>query len=421
MLKYLHKLNGTVALWAVLWPSQGYSFESKPDYFPVGPSDMWAYWLLFLVPAALAFNPIRFSKNISNTLWAMVSLIFILIIGLRYNIGGDFDNYLTYYELSFGEAISTGIFTGKEEINFSLAYGNASGYLVLNAFAHQLGFWGLHGIYFVNTVCATIFVVGLVKYCKQQPLPWLALVVAVPYMVCAVSMGYTRQATALGFLMWGLSLLRLGKEYKYIALIFIGSLFHLSVIIFLPLVLATREKTSQSIYILLALLLGLIVYFLTSLEVGAGGRNLFENLAVIWDYTATRFSPGGPIRTYMNVLPVLVSILVWNKIKMISPDYKIIKWMAIVTLLSLPALLYSYTLIDRLGIYLMPIQLALWPRFIAVQKTEILRSLGSSSVVAFYGVVLYVFFHYANHSHFWLPYLMFPFTSEPIPQHPIMM
>jgi len=247
--------------------------------------------------------------------------------------------------------------------------------------------------------------------------------VAVPYMVCAVSMGYTRQATALGFLMWGLSLLRPGNELKYIALIFIGSTFHLSVLATMPFVLCAREKNSRSTYLTLAVMAGFIAYFLATLEVGGSG-NLFNNMAVIWEYTASRYSPGGPIRTYMNVLPVLMSLLVWKRIRImstVSADYKMIKWLAIVTLLSLPALLYSYTMTDRMGIYLMPVQLALWPRFIAAQKTELLRSLWTSNVIAFYGVVLYVFFHYANHSFFWVPYLMFPFTSEPIYPHPIVM
>ena len=69
-----------------------------------------------------------------------------------------------------------------------------------------------------------------------------------------------------------------------------------------------------------------------------------------------------------------------------------VKWLAIASILSLPALLYSYTMTDRMGIYLMPIQLALWPRIIAVQKTELHRSVLASSVFAFYGLVLYVFF-----------------------------
>ncbi len=420
MLKYSHKLIGTITFFAILWSSQVYSFDKRPENFTIVPADMWAYWLLLLVPAGLALNPIKFDRDIRNGLWIVVGVLFILLIGLRYNVGGDFDNYLSYYENALAE-ITIGGFTGETGINFALAYGNAPGYMVLNALIWQLGIWGLHGIYVVNTFCATIFVIGLVKFCRKQPLPWIALAVSVPYMVCGVSMGYTRQAVALGFLMWGLSLLRKGNELKYIALIFAGSLFHLSVIITLPLVLCVRETIPKSLYLMTGLALVYALYMLSTIDIESTEPGSVKNMAIVFQYTATRFSPGGPIRTYMNVLPVLLSLLVWKRIEMISPDYKVIQWMAIATLLSLPALLYSYTMTDRLGIYLMPIQLALWPRFIAVQKTRLLSTLWASGTVGFYGLVLYVFFHYANHSHFWLPYLMYPFTSEPIYPHPFAM
>jgi hypothetical protein len=424
MLKYLPKLIGTIALFAVLWPSLGYSFEVRPENFTIVPSDMWAYWLLFLVPAGLALSPIKLTKDINHILWATVGVLFILLIGLRYFVGTDFDNYLTYYENSVTEI--TEAFTGESGINFAIAYGNATGYMFLNSFAQSLGIWGLHGIYLVNTFCATIFVIGLVKFCRKQPLPWVALAVSVPFMVCAVAMGYTRQSVALGCLMWGWSLLRPGNEYKYVALILFGSTFHLSVIAALPFVLVTRDSIPRIIYPIGGLIIAYMTYGLASMDlsVSAGPtKGTVENLAVVFQYTATRGSPGGPIRTYMNVLPVLVAFLYWNRIKMMSmdTDMKLIKWIAIATFMCLPALLYSTTLTDRMGLYLMPIQLALWPRIIAAQKTQLLRSTFASSVLSFYCLVLYVFFHFANHSHFWLPYLMYPFTSEPIFQRPVPM
>jgi hypothetical protein len=419
MLKHSLKLIGAIALFAVLWPSQGYSFEERTEYFTIVPSDMWAYWLLFLVPAGLALNPIKFSKDINHILWAMVGVLFILLIGLRYFVGTDFDNYLIYYEQSIVEARD--IFTGETVINFTLAYGNAPAYMFLNAVVQQLGIWGLHGIYVVNTFCATLFMIGLIKFCRKQPLPWVALTVAVPFMVCAVAMGYTRQAVALGFLMWGFSLLRPGNEYKYVALVLLGSSFHLSVIATLPFVAVTREKIPKIIYSISGLILFYMFYYLATLDYATSDRNVIDNAAIVFQYTATRDSPGGYVRTYMNVLPVLVAFFMWNKIKIISSDadLKLIKWISIATIMCLPALLYSSTMTDRMGLYLMPIQIALWPRIIAAQKTQLLRSTWASSVLSFYCVVLYVFFHFANHTHYWLPYLMFPFTSDPIYPHPI--
>ena len=421
MLKRLLKLIGTIALFAVLWPSQGYSFEPRPENFIVVPSDMWAYWLLFLVPAGLALNPIKFSKDINHILWFMVGVLFILLIGLRYFVGTDFDNYLIYYERSMTDAQAA--FTGENVINFAIAYGNAPAYMLLNALVWQLGIWGAHGIYVVNTFCATIFVIGLVKFCKKQPSPWVALTVAVPFMVTAVAMGYTRQATALGFLMWGFSILRPGNEYKYIVLVLLGSTFHLSVIAALPFVGVVKENIPWIIYLIFGLIIAYMFYTIASLNIATTDRTAIDNMAIVFQYTATRGSPGGYVRTAMNVLPILFAFFLWNRIKMISTDtdFKLIQWISIASVMCVPTLLYSTTMTDRMGLYLMPIQLALWPRIIAVQKTQLLRSTWASCVLSFYCLVLYVFFHYANHSHYWLPYLMFPFTSEPIPQHPIMM
>ena len=75
--------------------------------------------------------------------------------------------------------------------------------MLLNWFAGQneLGIW------FVNTICGGIFSYGLIAFARSQPRPWLALAVAVPYLIIVVAMGYTRQAAAIGFVMLGLSAL----------------------------------------------------------------------------------------------------------------------------------------------------------------------------------------------------------------------
>jgi len=90
--------------------------------------------------------------------------------------------------------------------------------------------------------------------------------------------------------------------------------------------------------------------------------------------------------------------------------------MAIISILAVPALSLSTTLVDRLGLYLMPVQLALWPRLIAVQRTNLLRSFWTAMLIAYFAVVLFVFFNYANHAHHWLPYQMFPFHGDAIYQ-----
>ena len=41
-------------------------------------------------------------------------------------------------------------------------------------------------------------------FVRRQPMPWLGLLVAIPYLVIVVGMGYSRQAIALGLFYWHL-------------------------------------------------------------------------------------------------------------------------------------------------------------------------------------------------------------------------
>ena len=65
-------------------------------------------------------------------------------------------------------------------------------------------------IWWVNSVSAAIFAWGLIRLCQNQPRPMLAVLVAVPYLIIVVAMGYTRQSIAIGILMAGLASLGRG-------------------------------------------------------------------------------------------------------------------------------------------------------------------------------------------------------------------
>ena len=88
--------------------------------------------------------------------------------------------------------------------------------------------------------------------------------------------------------------------------------------------------------------------------------------------------------------------------------------MSIASLIAIPAMSVGATLIDRLGLYLMPLQVALWPRIIAVQRTQMDRAMWTSMVIVFYALVFYVWLNFAVHAYAWLPYRFFPISSEPI-------
>jgi hypothetical protein len=157
---------------------------------------MWPYWLMFLVPAfgALAQPRLR-AVNMSarrafglNGQWLLVWFVLTLLIGYRFEVGGDWINYLRnlqgMYYVGFGEALTLG----------------DPGYRLLEWLSVQLD-WGIYG---VNVIGGAIFAFGLVVFCRSLPRPWLALAVAVPYLVTVVAMGYTRQGIAIGVAMLAL-------------------------------------------------------------------------------------------------------------------------------------------------------------------------------------------------------------------------
>jgi len=352
---------------------------------------MWAYWLLFLVPAGISISPIKADKHLRYFAWIMVGLLCVFIIGLRFEVGTDWFNYVTYFEK-----------TQKLGLSEAVLLGNANGpaYFILSWILAKIGL----GIVSLNLICSILFAVGLIKYCRKQPFPWVALAVAVPYVICVVAMGYNRQGVALGFVFWALSILQPGNGRRFFYLIIIASLFHLSAILMLPLLFCIQPRIKLRHYFALGVFGAAVIALLIILDV-------VNNLQMIYEYTMSLESPGGQIRVYMNVLPVLASFFFLRQLKEISPDYRILKWMALACLICIPLLSFiSSTMIDRLAVYLLPVQVAIFPRLIAVQKQMLSRSIVALLIVFYYGAILSFWFNNANNAPNWLPYKLWFFA-----------
>ena len=188
---------------------------------------MWPYWVLFLVPAFLAaVAPGVVKANTPKERWPLVwratFFLLCLIMGLRHDVGGDWEPYKTALEA----ASQISLF---EMLEIRLPFNDPAYGLIEWVGAR----WG--GSYLVNTFGAIVLSWGLVVFCRAQPRPWLALVVAVPYLIMVLGMGYTRQGISVGLEMVGLIALENKRIMSFIAYVVLAASFHKSSVILVPL------------------------------------------------------------------------------------------------------------------------------------------------------------------------------------------
>ncbi len=359
---------------------------------------MFFYWLLFLIPAffALVANSRLPSNNAGyhstnlNPLWWVIIFILTFIIGLRHEVGGDWANYIFMLEKLAVRPASEA---------FSLM--SDPGYNLLSYISLKLG-WGIYG---VNLFCGLIFSIGLSVFCRNSPRPLLALAVAIPYLVIVVAMGYSRQGVALGIAMLGLVALTREKRLKFIVMICIATTLHKSAFLLLPIAVLASTRNRFLIFLSFSLLVGLVY----SLFLSTAYETLIEN------YIDSQYaSQGAFIRLLMNAFPASI-FLIWrhrfNFNKYEEPLWVIFSYLS----LSLFFLLYltdASTALDRIGLYMLPIQLVVFSRLPEIFKTSgYINQWIVIGILTYYSLVLFIWLNYATHAELWLPYKNFAFIS----------
>jgi hypothetical protein len=356
---------------------------------------MLPYWIAFLIAATGALTersrlptvdvPRQRPRGLNGTWW-LVAVGLALFIGLRHEVGGDWYTYLENYQ-----SLDWGAFWDHQRLGSILARDPA--YRMFEWLSQEVGF----GIYGVNLLAALVFAYGLARFCRALPMPWLALTAALPYLVTVVAMGYTRQAVAIGCAMVAFTWLIQGNRMRFVIWIALGSLFHQTALILIPLaILATTKRW--------------FVALLSSIGLGALGFALAfqEPIARLsHGYLAASYeSEGAMIRLAMNALPALLFLMRKQHFAMNPTEKRLWSWFAwaSISLLALLSLSPSSTAVDRIGLYLIPIQLAIaahWPaayqRLLGQRAAVFLTLVYSTSVLA-------TWLLFANHAFAWLPY-----------------
>lgn len=355
---------------------------------------MWPYWLLFLIPAYIALSrlkPTSYSDSSGrrgrwSDGWLGIYIFLVLMIGLRHEVGGD---WLQYIELldSYSDITTEDKFAFQDP-----AF----------VFFNKLAVWSGTGVYLLNLLSAIFFCWGLVVFCREQPRPWLALVVAVPYLITVVAMGYTRQGVAIGIAMIAMVALGQGSTLRFVMWIAFAALFHKSAIMLISIAVLANSKRRVLTLIWVAVS-GLTLYVL-----------LLQEALSFWisGYVASEYqSSGAAIRITMNALPAAV-FLGFRKRFQLTPDQRSFwTWMAWSALMLVLLLLVfpSSTAVDRVALYWIPLQLFVLSRLPNALGQKEGKNVGwVYAVVAYSATVHFVWLEFADSTQGWLPYQFYP-------------
>jgi hypothetical protein len=344
------------------------------------------YWALlgFFAAGALLTRPMQPGVQSRHPLLVLGAILTAVLIGVRYKVGADWPTYDFMFH-----------YAARASLGHVLQLGDPA-YELVNWTVQQVG----GAMWMVNLVCGAIFAWGLVRFCKAQPDPWLAFAIAIPYLVIVVAMGYTRQAVALGVLMAGLAAFeRGGSTIRFAVYVAVAALFHKTAVVAYPLV-ALASPRNRFLNILIAIAASIALY---DMFLGDAMDQFIQH------YLKTGYSSqGAGIRVAMNLVAALAFWIAGRRMQFSQTEWKI--WLnfslASVGFLVLLFVLPSSTAVDRMSLYVMPLQIAVLSRIPLALNSSFG---GRAAVLTYVALVEFVWLNFAQHAHFWVPYQFYPF------------
>jgi hypothetical protein len=347
---------------------------------------MATYLFTTLVVALFAVANARrppFAAGAHQSVFLFATAVF-LFVGFRENVGADWERYRDiYYYIALARFFSGTITTDV-------------GFYLLNwaAAASSLGFYG------VTALCAAVLAWGLAYFAKQTPYPWVALTIAMPHIVNVMAMDHIRQSTALGFSLLAMAYMLRGKHLTCVFLIVIACTFHKSAVFLLPLVVAASHKDNRVAIYMSSIAFTLVFYFF----VLADATSVYEGRYITSEYGAR----AATIRLFQNIPPALIYLVVWRRLELrteVGYFWLLLSFCA----LAFPLLLLvvpSSAAIDRLGKFIIPLQMFVYSQMLVLLGGNVLYRLCVVTMLCLYCLGYQgAWFYYSDIAEeFWIPY-----------------
>jgi hypothetical protein len=217
-------------------------------------------------------------------------------------------------------------------------------------------------------------------------------------------MGYTRQALALSFFMLALISLTKQKLFNFYLLIFIGILFHKTLLIMIPVVILyklNRHRTLLSLVtksIVVVVVVVVVVIYVSTIWLQV------EHMMLYYVETKFHHSSGGLIRVLLGGLSALLFFIYRKEFEKIYHDVKIWNVLAYISIFLVPIAVFYSTLADRVALYSIPLQLIVISRVFVLIKSVYYRTLFGMASVTIYAGAMFTWLNFGKHADLWVPY-----------------
>jgi hypothetical protein len=340
---------------------------------------MFPYIAMLAVPALVAL----FGAQRARPFFYLVALIYFIMVGFRFQVGMDWNNYLLIYD--YWHRVSLGANLAAVD----------PGYGALMWVAGKLG----GGMVLVNAVSGFVFTFGLFAVAKRSREPFIAICIATPLLVVASAMSSVRQAMAQGILFYAMATWYQRNTLVRTLLVLLAAAFHFSAI-FMLIFVSLGAKIPPVLRVGGAVIVGVIV--LATITLAPDAMEHYSNLYV--GPGAKLTAPGAIVQTGFVAAAGLIYFAVrplWDTVYEDNPLYRSLAW---ASLLSIPAILISSVGAYRFVLYFYPMAMTVYSGVPGLIRNGVGRLWYRLMIVAASFAMLVGWLMLGNNSVPWIPY-----------------
>jgi len=360
------------------------------------------YLIIYLIIFFFIIINFKPNKKTNNFFMYIFSIFFILFIGLRYEVGGDWINYEYMYNNQY---FFNQLFDSIAKLdfkNFLITLNQINlGFDTFTSISRTLNL----GLYGLNILNASILIFGLYFYTKNKNNQILIYLISFPILIIIVGMGYTRQASALGLLFISIKFIENGQIKRSIIFLILAFLFHKTVLVFSVVYLFYFKKINVFMLIFIIFIGSFLYIFYFGKQIN---HIIYYYLGAGNDF----ISIGALPRTSLYFIASIIFLL--NSKKFVNDKYslKLYSSISIIIIFMFPIVIIFSTALDRILIYFFVIQLLVFSQVSNFFKSYKNKYLINVLVGLFFLSIMFVWLYFGKYSNHWIPYQNYLFLKH---------